>query len=191
MAEEEEERKKRHTKKELRELVASVRDGTFHYEGRPKRSLDWSSYDEAQIREVSDMLALIRRFVEVASGRIMPPEEYERSRRRRGRPITYPPSDVAKALLLQSYFGVSNRVAAGLVDLFKEKLGISKAFSYKTIERGYDPSLVTRILHEVFRLTDERARQREGGHLLLRWDGRPHLDEGQLRVSEVRAAQEG
>ena len=126
--------RKGHTKKELRDLVSSVRDGTFQYEGKPKRSLDWSSYDEAQVREVSDMLALIKRFVEVASGRI-PPEEYERSKRR-GRPSTYPPSDVAKALLLQSYFGVSNRVAAGLVDLFKEKLGISKAFSYKTIERG-------------------------------------------------------
>jgi transposase len=154
----EEERKRRHTKKELRELVVAVRDGTFHYEGRPKRSLDWSSYDEAQVREVSDMLALIRRFVEVASGRI-PPEEYQR--RGRGRPIAYPPSDVAKALLLQSYFGVSNRVAAGLVDLFKEKLGISKAFSYKTIERGYDPSLVTRILHEVFRLTNEVGNAKE------------------------------
>jgi hypothetical protein len=133
----EEELRRHHTKKELRGLVSSVRDGTFHYEGRPKRSLDWSSYDEAQVREVSDMLALIRRFVEVASGRI--PEEYQRSRRR-GRPVTYPSSDVAKALLLQSYFGVSNRVAAGLVDLFKEKLAISKAISYKTIERGYDPS---------------------------------------------------
>jgi transposase len=155
---EEEERKRRHTKKELRELVVAVREGTFHYEGRPKRSLDWSSYDEAQVREVSDMLALIRRFVEVASGRI-PPEEYQR--RGRGRPIAYPPSDVAKALLLQSYFGVSNRVAAGLVDLFKEKLGISRAFSYKTIERGYDPSLVTRILHEVFRLTNEVGNAKE------------------------------
>jgi transposase len=65
----------------------------------------------------------------------------------------YPPDDVAKALLLQAYFGVSNRVAAGLAELFAEKLGISSRFSYKTIERGYDPSPVTRILEKVFDLT--------------------------------------
>nr|AFK24947.1 hypothetical protein Josef01_19c08_04 [uncultured archaeon] len=46
----------RHTTEELRELVRSVRDGTFHYDGRPKKSLDWSTYDELQVREVSSML---------------------------------------------------------------------------------------------------------------------------------------
>jgi len=37
----------------------------------------------------------------------------------------YSPADVAKALLMQSYFGVSNRVAAGLPLVFKEKLRLS------------------------------------------------------------------
>jgi transposase len=179
-----EEERKRRTKKELRDLVSSVRDGTFRYEGKPKRSLDWSSYDEAQVREVSDMLALVRRFVEVASGRI-PPEDHERSKRR-GRPSTYPPSDVAKALLLQSYFGVSNRVAAGLVDLFKEKLGVSKAFSYKTIERGYDPSLVTRILHEVFRLTNEVGNAKED---TFSFDGTGDLTSSKINYESVRSEQ--
>lgn len=146
----------RHTTEELRELVRSVRDGTFHYDGRPKKSLDWSTYDELQVREVSSMLELIRKFVDVASGRVQLQE-----RGRRGRPPVYPPSGVAKALLLQSYFGVSNRVAAGLVDLFKEKLGISKSFSYKTIERGYDPSPVTLILQQVFSLTNELGNAKE------------------------------
>jgi transposase len=176
------EERKRRTKKELRELVSSVRDGTFHYEGRPKRSLDWSSYDEAQVREASDMLALIKRFVEVASGRI-PPEEYGK---KRGRPVIHSPSDVAKALLLQSYFGVSNRVAAGLVDLFKEKLGISKAFSYKTIERGYDPSLVTRILHEVFRLTNELGNANED---TFSFDGTGDLTSSKANYESIRSEQ--
>jgi hypothetical protein len=180
-----------HTKRELRELVSSVRDGTFHYyyydEGRPppKRSLDWSSYDEAQSREVSDMLALIKRFVELATGRV-PPEEYERSRRRSGRPITIPPSDVAKALLLQSYFGVSNRVAADLVDLFKEKLGISRAFSYKTIERGYDPSLVTRVLQEVFRLTNEYGNAKED---TFSFDGTGDITSSKANYESARSEQ--
>ena len=60
----------RHTTDELRELVKSVRSGTFHYDGRPKRSLDWASYNEAQLHEMSDTLGLIRRFVNLASAYI-------------------------------------------------------------------------------------------------------------------------
>lgn len=146
--------KSRHTTDELRELAKSVRSGTFHYDGRPKRSLDWSSYNEAQVNEMADTLNLIRRFVDRTSARI--PERP----RGRGRP-PFPARDVAKALLLQSYFGVSDRVAAGLVRLFKEKLGIANEFSYKTIERGYDPSPVSEILREVFRLTNEHGNAKE------------------------------
>lgn len=142
------------TVEELRALAQSVRSGTFHYDGRPKRSLDWSSYNEAQVNEMADTLNLIRRFVDRASARV--PERP----RRRGRP-PFPARDVAKALLLQTYFGVSDRVAAGLVRLFKEKLGIANEFSYKTIERGYDPSPVSEILREVFRLTNEHGNAKE------------------------------
>lgn len=146
-----------HTTDELRELVKSVRSGTYRYEGRPPRkSLDWASYNEAQLNEINDMLHMIRRFANLASSR-MP----ERSRRgRRGRP-PFPAKDVAKALLLQSYFGVSDRVAAGLVRLFKEKLRIPDEFSYKTIERGYDPGPVAEALREVFRLTNEYGNANE------------------------------
>lgn len=147
-------RKRRLRTGDLRGLVRSVRDGRFHYEGRPNRSLDWSSYNEAQVNEIADTLNLIRRFVDMASRRMR-----ERPKGR-GRP-PYPPSDVAKALLMQSYFGVSDRVAEGLVRLFKEKLGISTEFSYKTIERGYDPGPVTEVLQEVFRLTNEYGNAKE------------------------------
>jgi len=147
--------KHRRTTDELRGLVKSVRSGTFKYDGRPKKSLDWASYNEAQLNEIADMLNLIRRLVNIASSRVP-----ERPRKGRGRP-PFPARDVAKALLLQSYFGVSDRVAAGLVRLFKEKLGIANEFSYKTIERGYDPSPVSEILQEVFRLTNEYGNAKE------------------------------
>ena len=140
---------------ELRELVKSVRSGEFQYQGRPSKSMDWSSYDEAQAYELADMLYLIRRFVEEAVARL--PEEGGR----KGRPPVHSPADVAKVLLMQSYFGVSNRVAAGLALVFMEKLRLSSAFGYKTIERGYDPGPVTRILEEVFGLTNEYGNSKE------------------------------
>ena len=140
---------------ELRELVKSVRSGEFQYQGRPSKSMDCSSYDEAQAYELADMLYLIRRFVEEAVARL--PEEEGRA----GRPPVHSPADVAKVLLMQSYFGVSNRVAAGLALVFMEKLRLSSAFGYKTIERGYDPGPVTRILEEVFGLTNEYGNSKE------------------------------
>jgi transposase len=153
-----EKERRRHTTDELRGLVRSVRSGEFEYEERPRKSLDWSSYDEAQAYELADMLYLIRKLVDEAVNRL-PAGELER--KGPGRPPIHSPADVAKVLLMQSYFGVSNRVAAGLALVFKEKLRLSDTFSYKTIERGYDPGPVTRILEEVFRLTNEYGNAKE------------------------------
>lgn len=159
MKDEEEQGRHRRTTDELRDLVRSVRSGEFEYDERPRKSLDWSSYTEAQAYELADMLRLIPKLVEEAVNRI-PVEELEK-RGRVGRPPTYSPGDVAKVLLMQSYFGVSNRVAAGLALVFKEKLRLADTFSYKTIERAYDPGPVTRILREVFRLTNEYGNANE------------------------------
>src|SRR5438128_10969568 len=104
------------------------------------------------------MLYTIRKLVDEAVNRL-PAEGLER--KGPGRPPIHPPADVAKVLLMQSYFGVSKRVAAGLALVFKEKLRLSDTFSYKTVERGYDPGPVTRILEEVFRLTNEYGNAKE------------------------------
>jgi transposase len=150
---------KHRTTEELRDLVRSVRSGEFEYQERPEKSLDWSSYDEAQAYELADMLYTIRKLVDEAVNRL-PAKELEKERGP-GRPPVHSPADVAKVLLMQSYFGVSNRVAAGLALVFKEKLRLSDTFGYKTIERGYDPGPVTRILEEVFKLTNEYGNANE------------------------------
>ena len=173
-------RSKRHTTDELRELAESVRDGTFHYDGKQKKSLDWASYNEAQVNELADTLNLIKRFVDRASDYVP-----ERPRRGRGRPPV-PARDVAKALLLQACFGVSDRVAAGLVRLFREKLGISREFSYKTIERGYDPSPVSELLREVFRLTNEHGNPKE---TTFAFDGTGEPTSAKVNYESVRSEQ--
>lgn len=169
----------RHTTDGLRELARSVRDGAYHYDGKPKRSLDFSTYNEAQANELADTLNLIRRFADRASARV--PERP----RRRGRPPV-PARDVAKALLLQACFGVSDRVAAGLVRLFREKLGISREFSYKTIERGYDPGPVAELLREVFRLTNEYGNSKE---TTFAFDGTGEPTSTKVNYESVRTEQ--
>ncbi len=180
----EEKKGKRHTVDELRDLVKSVRSGEFEYDERPKRSLDWSSYDEAQAYELADMLYLIRKLVDEAVNRL-PAEELER-KKGAGRPPVHSPADVAKVLLMQSYFGVSNRVAAGLALVFKEKLRLSDTFSYKTIERAYDPGPVTRILQEVFRMTNEYGNANED---TFSFDGTGEPTSTKVNYESVRSEQ--
>lgn len=173
----------RHSTDELRELAKSVKDGTYHYDGKPRRSLDFSTYNEAQANELADTLNLIRKFVDRASAHHIP--ERPPRRRGRGRPRV-PPGDVAKSLLLQACFGVSDRVAAGLVRLFREKLGISMEFGYKTIERGYDPGPVSELLREVFRMTNEYGNPKED---TFAFDGSGEPTSMKVNYESVRSEQ--
>jgi transposase len=139
----------------IRKIVTAAREGVLAYEQRPPVPRDWSAYDVAQTREIADTLLITRHLVDLAEERLS--SRQERRARRRGRPPT-PAADIAKVLIMQTYFGVPNRVAEGLLLLFAEKLGLSREFSYKTIERGYDRTAVNRILDEVVALTNAPLR---------------------------------
>ena len=69
---------------------------------------------------------------------------------------------------MQAYADASNRLAEGLLLLFREKLGISCHFSYKTIERGYDREPVNKILDEIVVITNESI---EGKEVTFSFDG--------------------
>jgi transposase len=142
--------------RELNRLIREVKSRRFPYEPREEREIDWSKYDQAQLNEINDMLLAIRDAVEAAALRL----GAENRRNSRGRP-PHPAADLAKAVLMQQYFGVSNRVATGLVLLFKEKMRIGHVFSYKTIERAYENPEVAAILDEVLKLSQESVRDLE------------------------------
>jgi transposase len=105
-----------------------------------------------------DYLENVRDLVDEADRRIKarsPPE-----RRGPGRPPVEA-ADIAKVLLMQTYMGSPNRVAEGLLLIFREKLGISRHFSYKAIERGYDREAVNEILDEASRIANEAVKGKE------------------------------
>jgi len=135
----------------LRKIVTQVRDHEYPYEKRPEKKVNWTNYDLAQVNELADMLDLIRELVDAADANInaqKPPVA-----RGRGRPPTNA-ADIAKILIAQSYFGISNRVAEGMLRVLWRNLGLKSVFSYKTIERGYDREAVNEILDEVQRLSN-------------------------------------
>lgn len=145
--------------KKFDKLMDQLKEDEFKYVPKEEKEIDWSKYDKAQINEINDMLLLIRDSVDEASTRLGIETMLDKNKGP-GRP-PYPPADLSKAVLMQQYFGVSNRVAEGLVRLFMEKMRIKDAFSYKTIERAYEDPLVTLILEEIFRMTHEPVKDRE------------------------------
>ena len=139
---------------DLRNLVKSVRDKSFPYEKRDQAERNWHLYDQAQVNEIADVLETIRDVVNIASSRI------QEEKRGAGRPPV-PASDIVKVMLMQAYFGMPNRIAEGFLRLFSEKLGISSEFSYKTIERGYEPERSKKLLDEVQRIMNESGNSTE------------------------------
>ena len=135
----------------LQNIIGQARDQELPYEKRSKKNVNWTLYDIAQCNEIIDALDLIRDLVDAAAKRVRARSTPEKPGP--GRPAT-DPSEIAKALLLQSYFGASNRVAEGLLGLLGPKLGIESRFSYKTIERGYDREAVNAILDEAMRISN-------------------------------------
>ncbi len=150
---------KRRKQKTLEKFIDQLKNDELDYQPKKEEEssgIDWSSYDEAQVNEFKDMLSFVKKSVDEAVERLGLENDYEG----RGRP-SYPAEDLAKGVLLQQYFDVSNRVAAGFVDLFKEKLGIEEAYSYKTLERAYDDPDVAMILREVFEMSQEPVEDEE------------------------------
>lgn len=145
----------------LQEIVSQVRGKTFEYEPRPHARTDWSKYDAAQCHEIVTVLEFIRELVNAADERVAARNALKPVERPSGRPPEIPASDVAKVLLMQTYFEAANRVAEGLEILFSDRLGLRTEFSYKTIERGYDDPEVIELLDEVRVLTNEPVRELE------------------------------
>ncbi len=142
------------TADDLRNLVKSVRDQSFPYNRREEKERNWSDYDKAQVNEIADVLESIRDVVNIASSRM------QERKRTAGRPPVSS-SDIVKVMLMQAYFGMPNRIAEGFLRLFGEKLGISDQFSYKTIERGYDPDRSKKLLDEVLSIMNESGNASE------------------------------
>ena len=141
---------------EFRQIVQSVKSGTYPYRHREPTSRAWASYDRAQMCEASDVIRLIGEAVDEASLRI-----------RGGRSCwnAYPKGLLAKLILTQQYDGRCNRVGVGLLQLFRERLSVEAdhvGLSYKTLERSYSDVMVIALLNEVFFLTQKPVQASEG-----------------------------
>lgn len=139
----------------LTALIKDVRGRKYKYIPREDKPIDWFSYDLSQINEMNDYITLTREIIDEIHQEIGDIDQ--------GR-VGKPPTscfDRAKAIMVQQYFECSNRVAAGLTKLFKEKLRLTKELSYKEIETAYENPYVILVLKFLFEKTNEPVRGKE------------------------------
>ena len=139
---------------EFRQVLRSVRDGSYHYHPREPKPTPWRCYDMAQMNELPQVIFLAGRLADEASLGI-----------RAGRGGAHPKGDLARLILIQQYDGRSNRVSIGLHSILRESLGIPSTRnppSYKALERAYSDPAVIAILNEVFFLTQKPVQALEG-----------------------------
>jgi hypothetical protein len=134
--------KPRNRLERLRRRIEDVRERRFPYEPRERKRIDWTRYTDAQIYENHDTIRLLVRLVDF--GAEPPPRSGP------GRRSMCSARDRAKVLLLQQYFGVSNRRAHGFAVLFQEKLRLEQVPKYKSIERAYGDPRVWQVLNDAF-----------------------------------------
>jgi transposase len=137
--------------------AGNITANSFKYEPKPAKKRDWFSYNEAQVNETNDFLVLVKNMVDDARRNM----SYILFRARLPGQQPKSPFDLTKAVLVQQYFQASNRVAAGLARIFKEKLGIEQDITYKDLERAYSNQDVQDILNEVLKMSNEPIRNRE------------------------------
>lgn len=149
---------------QLRQLLEDLKDedtkdlrtNKFKYNPKKPKKRDWFAYNEAQINEMNDFLVLVRNMVDDARREL----DYIGNRTISGQQPKSP-FDLAKAVLIQQFYQVSNRVSAGLARMFKEKLGIEQDLTYKDIERAYSNQDVQDIIQEVLKLSNEPIKNKE------------------------------
>lgn len=130
----------------------------FKYIPKEDKPIDWSTYNQAQIMEINNTLVMIRNMAEEAYQRV---RHIAEPRNKVGAPFKKPMEDRAKAIMLQVFFGVSDKVAEGLIVLFREKLDITEYITAKDIERAYENKYVVAIIQEVFDMTNEPVGDKE------------------------------
>ena len=131
----------------LNALIKDLKEGNFQYRPKDEKAIDWSGYNLAKIKETK----LVLLFIKNAVDELAKPERLTTGRGRK----RIPASDLAKTILVQQYFQKSDRVAVGLVDLFKEKLGIRSELSPRSLDRAYHSRRVREIIKRVFKATSD------------------------------------
>ena len=137
----------------LNELIKDLKEKNFKYESKEEKEIDWAAYNLSKIHEVEFFLVFVREAVDDAQVKFQQNEGP-------GRPLS-DAFDLAKILLMKTYFQVGERQTEGLALLFREKLALKNTVSASSIGRAYSRTDVQEILGKVFEATNAPIRDKE------------------------------
>lgn len=129
--------------KEFQAMVPLLREEGF-YEPEPIRKINWPNYNEAQIRDATEMLDFIREQVDSS--------KYMKVKGKVGRKLTNP-KYLAKAILISEAFEFRERESQGWIKLLGPYTGLYEEIDDRVIGNGYDSPEVLYILKQVFENT--------------------------------------
>lgn len=139
----------------LADALEQIIDRKFAYEEKDEKPRDWSAYNKARVRDLSHTLKMIREYVDAVPVESLPEKKGP------GKNPEYTAHEKAKAVLLTEAMLADERTGEDLVNLFKEKLGISESMSARTIGRAYYDDRVIFILEQIFKKTNKPIQGKE------------------------------
>ena len=137
----------------LNELIKDLKEKNFKYEPKEEKEIDWASYNLSKIHEMEFFLVFVREAVDGTQVKFQQNDGP-------GRPLANA-FDLAKVLLVKTYFQVGERQAEGLASLFREKLALKSSVSASSIGRAHSRTDVQEILGNVFEATSAPIRDIE------------------------------
>lgn len=140
----------------LKDILEQVVDRKFAYEEKGEKPRNWSAYNRARIKELSNTLDLIRQYVDDV-------EEYELPEKdsSMGREEEITVHEKAKAVLIAEMFQADERTASDWINILGPRLGMTSEMSPRTIGRAYYDDRVKALLKLVHKKTSAAIQGKE------------------------------
>ncbi|MBI2598249.1 MAG: hypothetical protein HYW50_03575 [Candidatus Diapherotrites archaeon] len=140
----------------LEDILEQITSRKFPYEPKEEKQRDWSAYNKARVKELSNVLDLIKQYVNDV-------EEYELPKKQSnmGPPEEISVHEKAKAVLLTELLQADERTASDWVNILGPRLGIMHEMAPRTIGRAYSDDRVITLLQLVHKKTSTAIQGKE------------------------------
>jgi transposase len=132
----------------LADLLEQITTRKFPYEPKEEKLRDWPAYNRARVKELSNVLDLIKSYVDSVDDYELPEKN---SNGGHGESITV--QEKAKAVLLAEFLQADERTASDWINILGPRLGMVSEMSPRTIGRAYYDERVKALLQLVRKKT--------------------------------------
>ncbi|MFH0955345.1 MAG: hypothetical protein V1777_04550 [Candidatus Micrarchaeota archaeon] len=133
----------------LADLLEQVTERKFPYEPKKETQRNWASYNRARVKELTNVLNLIKSYVDSIDEYELPKQHVKKSWDNEDFTV----HEKAKAVLLAEFLQADERTASDWVNILGPRLGMISEMSPRTIGRAYYDERVKALLRLVHKKT--------------------------------------